>query len=72
MSDVMAQFTMDDLDTLTEKLQVLSANLAVIHGGGLDNFLGYSDEVKGSYLWGCATLARECSALASRAAPAPV
>lgn len=72
MSDVMVQLTMDDADTLTEKLGVLSANLAIIHGGGLRNFLEYSDETKGNFLWGCATLARECLELASRTTAATV
>ena len=56
---VMQSIPMDDFDKLSMKLAILHANLQLIHGEGAENFQTFSDELKNTYLWGCATLAGE-------------
>lgn len=55
---------MDAFDTLTAKLKILEVNLMMIHGNGFEGFQNCSNEAQDTYLWGCYTLARECSELA--------
>ena len=54
---------MENFDKLSAKLAILHANLQLIHGEGAENFETFSDELKDTYLWGCATLAGEACAL---------
>ena len=54
---------MDAFDTLTAKLQILEVNLMMINGNRFEGFQDCSKESQDTYLWGCYTLARECSAL---------
>ena len=61
----MHSIPMDNFDELSAKLAILHANLQLIHGEGAENFQTFSDKLKDTYLWGCATLAGEALALMS-------
>ncbi len=61
----MHSIPMDNFDKLSAKLAILNANLQLIHGEGAENFQTFSDELKDTYLWGCATLAGEALELIS-------
>lgn len=52
------------IDDLTQNTAKLSAMLAMIYGGGYENFEEMNDTIKGNYLWACADLAREVDRLA--------
>ena len=62
---VMHSIPMENFDKLSAKLAILNANLQLIHGEGAENFQTLSDELKDTYLWGCATLAGEALELIS-------
>ena len=62
---VMHSIPLDNFDELSAKLAILHANLQLIHGEGAENFQTFSDKLKDTYLWGCATLAGEALALIS-------
>ena len=64
----MVTMPMDAFDSLSAKLKILDANLALVIGEGFENFSRYSDEIQGAYLWGCQQLASECNELAETAA----
>jgi hypothetical protein len=51
---------------LERKSAHLSAMLALISGEGFTSFNAYSDEIRDQYLWACADLAAEVSALTAR------
>ena len=37
--------------------------LDTVWGEGYENFKDYSEDVQGNFLWGCASLAKECEQL---------
>lgn len=51
-------------DELSGKLAQLRAMLTVVSGSGFESFNEFNDELRGNYLWACATLATECEQLA--------
>jgi hypothetical protein len=51
-------------DRLTKKAAQLAAMLQMTYGAGFDSFHAWSDTIKENYLWACADLAEEISALA--------
>lgn len=60
-SDSGAESIIDLADYIGARLSILSANLAMIHGNGFDNFDESSEDLKEPYLWGCARHAKECA-----------
>ena len=61
----MYSIPMDNFDKASAKLAILHANLQLIYGEGSENFFTFSDKLKDTYLWGCATLAGEALELLS-------
>ncbi len=60
------------LDALTEKLKKLHAMMIMTYGNAADAFNGLNDEHRDNYLWACATMVEESSALAESLRPAAV
>ena len=60
----------DAYDHLNTRITHLRAMLDTVWGQGYENFKDYSDEIQGNFLWGCASLAKECEQLTDALAPA--
>ena len=50
-------------DHLNNRITHLRAMLDMVWGQGYENFKDCSEEIQGNFLWGCASLARECEQL---------
>jgi len=57
-------------DHLSNRITHLRAMLDTVWGQGYENFKDYSEDVQGNFLWGCASLAKECEQLADVLGPA--
>lgn len=49
----------DAADRLSSVLDHLLAQLAMISGGGYENFMSYSEQIQANYLYGCSKQAQE-------------
>ena len=65
-SKVAPAYIEDPRDQLTKKSAQLSALLITITGGGFESFNAYNGTIKDNYLWACADLAKEVSALSDK------
>ena len=55
--------TTDAYEHLNTRITHLRAMLDTVWGEGYENFKDYSEDVQGNFLWGCASLAKECEQL---------
>ena len=55
--------TTDAYEHLNTRITHLRAMLDTVWGQGYETFKDCSDDIQGNFLWGCASLAKECEQL---------